>query len=170
MREPSCRMWISNPGGYTVWIASLSAANCLIAASSAESGNLRSPTFAGLGTLKGNASRVSCMGEPRFVHRPKVDSIPERHSARFMRARLFLRYALEMRIEKTRSALSKPTMEGACMLILSGGQCSRRGGLWRCTECQITNSRLLISIPFWIFELAAEVLVGAGRLREPNHH
>ena len=47
---------------------------------------------------------MSCIGEPFFVHLRKAEIMAGRHSAKRILARLFLRYAPEMRTEKTLSA------------------------------------------------------------------
>ena len=84
-----------------------------MAANSAKSGSLLTPTFAGFGILNGKARTVSCTGEPLFTHRRKVDSMAGRHSAKRILARLFRRYAPEMRTEKTFSAAPQNEEEGA---------------------------------------------------------
>ena len=81
-----------------------------------KSGNLRVLTFAGFGTLNGKASTVSCIGHPCFVHRRKADSMAGPQSAMFILVRLFLRYALETRTDKTFSATSERRIDGACIV------------------------------------------------------
>ena len=65
--------------------------------------------------MNGNASTVSWIGNPCLVRRRKADSMAVRHSAKFILVKLFLRYVLEMRTEKTCSAASYFKIEGACI-------------------------------------------------------
>src|ERR1700722_10507667 len=51
------------------------------------------------------------------MQRRKICNIVRRQSAKFIRARLFLRYVLELRIENITSAVSHSTKLGACIVV-----------------------------------------------------
>ena|SRR6185312_4610819 len=64
-------------------------------------------------------------GHQRELYRPlalyarcKVRSIAGRQSGKFIRARLFLRYVLELRIENIDSAVRRSVKMGACIVTI----------------------------------------------------
>src|SRR5262249_23195940 len=100
-------------------MASRSAQQWRMAANSAKSGSCRDPTFAEFGVLKGKARRVSCIGESFLVHWHNAAIIAGRHSAKRILAKLFLRYAPEMRTKKTLSAAAFSLFAHCTMFLAS---------------------------------------------------